>query len=183
MQCFIEEKEVVTINEKLDCLDKKIEKQAMSIESQSTYLEKLSTSLNDLRVDMAKTLAMTDRLNKIEDNVDKTTLNVNLLSNRVVEHAETLKRLDKIEIDFSVHRTKDIEQIKELEFVITSMKEKEKSALNTNSEIGKIEQRLAKVERLLYYGVGAIGAIGSVTIMKIIFDITSYIYSHAGIVH
>jgi len=168
----VKEEEIVTINEKLDCLDKKIEKQAVSI-------EKLSSLVNDMRVEVAKSLAMNARIDKLDDTIEKTTFNVFNLSNKVTEHAESLKRLDKFETTFAQHQTSDIDTIKELESIIATMKEKEKDFDNKNIGIGKLEYRLSKVEKYIYYGVGAIGTMGSLTIFKIIFDITSYMYKHS----
>jgi uncharacterized coiled-coil protein SlyX len=165
------EEEIVTINEKLDCLDKKIEKQVVS-------LEKLNNVVNDMRVEMAKSLALTTRIDKLDDTIEKTTINVFNLSNRVTEHAESLKRLDRFEATFAQHQTSDIDTIKELESIIATMKEKEKSFDNKNVGIEKLEYRLSKVEKYIYYGVGAIGTLGSLTVFKIIFDITSYLYKH-----
>ena len=165
------EEEIVSINEKLDCLDKKIEKQVVC-------LENLNNVVNDIRIEMAKSLAMTARINKLDDTIEKTTINVFNLSNRVTEHAESLKRLDRFEASFAQHQTSDIDTIKELESIIATMKEKEKTLDSKNIGIEKLEHRLSKVEQYIYYGVGAIGTLGSLTVFKIIFDVTAYLYAH-----
>ena len=167
-----------SVNNKLDCLDNKIEKYGV-------LFEKISNAVNDMRVEMAKTLELHNRINQVETNIAATAQNVFNLSIKTTELAESIKRLDKIEESFIIHQSKDTDTIHELESVISTMKEKqallgtqEKTSDNMITSIERMEIRLAKMEKYIYWGLGAIGTIGSFTVIKLLYDVITTISNH-----